>query len=379
MQTIEALYQEISLMTDSTYDKQKIVDTINLGFKIVEYEDKCRGTEYLFKILTTSAGRIFMLNHRNLSVTIARKAEEFLNQLRDNIEPHKVSLRNTINTFIVDSLVVFQHHNIHIFGENQDEEFLNQLRDNIEPHKVGVRNTINTFIVDSLVGENQDEEEEEYEYLEDDPEEAEEFFDEAEYEEYEYPEEEEEVDEVDEVDEEEQEAQRRLILARQKHEGLLKQAHEEMKRRNDPFFQAAMKVIKEKQKKYFEDCKEEEKRQSAVFRNIIRRELEKDTIINPRVSFKCDYKLAELMTGSKITNKMTQIFGSSVELDYDEELMNVTVYIFDGDVNHHIVVRADMRAMITEIKKEIRKDMAECLYDSGFCKDIAGMISTYVC
>lgn len=340
MQTIEALYQQISLMTSETYNKQKIVEAVKLVLDLNDTEEKYIATEYLFKILNTSGGHIFMIHYRNFSVTIARKAEEFLNKLRDNTEPHKVSLRNTINIFIVDSLEVFQLHNIHLEGDYiQDEE-----------------------------------EEDEYEYLEDDPEEeAEEFFDEAEYEEYEYPEEEEEEDE------DEQAAERRLLVARQSHEGLLKQAHDEMKRTNDPFFQAAMKVIKEKQKKYFEDCKEEEKRQSAVFRNIIRRELEKDTIIKPRVSFKCDYKLVEMMTGSKITNEMTQIFGSSVELDYDEELMNVSVYIFDGDFNHHIVVRADMRAMITEIKKEIRKDMTQCLYDSGFCKDIAGMISTYVC
>jgi len=339
MQTIEALYQEISLMTAETYDKHKFVEAINLVLDLNDTEEKYSATEYLFKILNTIGGRIFMIHYRNFTETSARKAEEFLNKLRDNTEPHKVSLRNTINIFIVDSLEVFQLHNIHLEGD---------------------------YI--------QDDDEDEYEYLEDDPEEeAEEFFDEAEYEEYEYPEEDEYIDE------DEQEIERRLIIIREHHKGLLKQVHDEMKRRDDPFFQAAMKVIKEKQKNYFEDCKEEEKRQSAVFRNIIRRELEKGTIIKPRVSFKCDYKLVELMTGSKITDKMTQIFGSSVELDYDEELMNVSVYIFDGDFNHHIVVRADMRTMITEIKKEIRKDTAQSLYDSGFCRDIAGMISTYVC
>ena len=340
MQTLEALCQEISLMTAETYEKNKLVEAINLVLDLNDTEEKYTATEYLFKILNTSGGRIFMIHYRNFAEISARKAEEFLNKLRDNTEPHKVSLRNTINVFIVDSLEVFQLHNIHLGDYTQDEA----------------------------------EEEHKYEYLEDDPEEeAEEFFDDAEYEEYEYPE-----DDEEDADEEEQEAERRLLAARHNHEGFLKQVHDEMRRRDDPFFKAAMKVLKQQQKNYFEECKKKEEIQSSVFRNITRRAIENEIVIKPGVSFKCDYEIVELLTGKKITNEMTQKFGANIEVKYDEELMNVSVYVFDGEVNHEIVVRADMRKMIPDIYKEIRKDTAQCLYDSGFCRDIAGVIAAYV-
>ena len=343
MRTLEALYQEISHMTTETYEKNKLVEAINLIVDLNDTEEKYTATEYLFKILNTSGGRIFMIHYRNFAEISARKAEEFLNKLRDNTEPHKVSLTNTINIFIVDSLEVFHLHNIHLEGD---------------------------------YGQDEVEEEDEYEYLEDDPEdEAEEFFDEAAYEEYEYPEEDEEAY----VDEDEQEAERRLTIIREHHKGLLKQVHDEMRRRDDPFFQASMRVLKQQQKKYWEDCKEEEKRQSLVFRNIIRRAMENETEIKPGVSFKCDYEIVELLTGSKINDSMTQILGAYVKIDYDEDLMNVGVYIFDGEFNHDFAVLADMKSMVPELYKEIRKDTAQCLYDFGFCRDIAGVISAYVC
>lgn len=338
MQTLEASYQEISHMTAFTYEKNKLVEAINLVLDLNDTEEKYTATEYLFKILSTRAGRIFMIHYRNFAETSARKAEEFLAQFRHATEPHKVSLKNTIHTFILDSLEVFQLHNIQL------ERYYTQ-----------------------------DEAQEENEYFEDDPEEEAEFFDEAEYEEYEYPEEDEEY-----MDEDEQEAERRLLAARQKHEDLLKQVHDDMRRRDDPFFQDAMRVLKQQQK-YWEDCKEEEKRQSLVFRNIIRRAMENETVIEPGVSFKCDYKLVECLTGSKINDSMTQILGAYVRIDYDEDLMNVGVYIFDGEFNHEFAVLADMKSMISELYKEIRKDTAQFLYDFGFCRDVSGLIAGYVC
>ena len=341
MQTLEASYQEISNMTANTYNKEKIVDAIKLVLELADTEDKIVATEYLFKILTTHVGRLFMTYYKNFAETSARKAEEFLAKFRHATEPYEVSLRNTIHIFILDSLEVFQLHNIHLGDYTQEEK----------------------------------EEEDEYEYLEDEPEEeAEEFFDEAAYEEYEYPEEDEEY-----MDEDEQEIERRLTIARQKHQGFLKQVHDEMRRRDDPFFQDGMRVLKQQQKKYWEDCKEEEKRQSLVFRNVIRRAMENEAVIEPGVSFKCDYEIVELLTGSKITDKMTQILGAYVKIDYDEDLMNAGVYIFDGVFNHEFAVLADMKSMISEIYKEIRKDTAQCLYDFGFCRDVSGLIAGYVC
>jgi len=342
MQTLEASYQEISHMTAFTYDKNKIVDVIKLVLEIVDTEEKIIATEYLFKILSTRAGRLFITYYKNFAEVSARKAEEFLAEFRHATEPHKVSLKNTIHTFILDSLEVFQFHNIQL------ERYYTQ---------------------------DEAQEEDEYEYFEDDPEEEAEFFDEAEYEEYEYPEEDEEAY----VDEDEQEIERRMTIARQKHQGFLKQVHDEMRRRDDPFFQDGMRVLKQQQKKYWEDCKEEEKIQSLVFRNVIRRALENETVIEPGVSFKCDYEIVELLTGSKINDSMTQILGAYVKIDYDEDLMNAGVYIFDGVFNHEFAVLADMKSMISEIYKEIRKDTAQCLYDFGFCRDVSGLIAGYVC
>jgi hypothetical protein len=88
----------------------------------------------------------------------------------------------------------------------------------------------------------------------------------------------------------------------------------------------------------------------------------------------------EHFTECKVENENSKKFGCDVCIKYDDYLLNVTVIIFDGTFIHEFVVLANMPKVIPNLKAEIRKDMAQCLYDTKLvCRDVAGLISTFVC
>jgi hypothetical protein len=154
---------------------------------------------------------------------------------------------------------------------------------------------------------------------------------------------------------------------------------DQLTRRNDPFYQAALACVKTKQKEWVDGWEEESKRHGRVFRDILRRELETGNEIEHGKYFKCDYELVEQFTGHKVEVDINKKFGCDFCVKYDEYLLNVTVNIFDGTIIHEFVILANMPKVIQNLKAEIRKDIAQCLYDTTFfCRDIAGLVSGYV-
>jgi len=157
------------------------------------------------------------------------------------------------------------------------------------------------------------------------------------------------------------------------------QLEESKKYENDPFYQAALTAIKENSKHLEESKQETETLQINVLRDIIRREIESSSDFELDKFFRCDYKVAMRLTGSKVDDYITKKIGANVSVKYSDENNDVLIYVFDGTSNHEFAFNINIRQMIEELKKEIRKDTSKALYDVGYCKDIAGLISQYVC
>ena len=96
-------------------------------------------------------------------------------------------------------------------------------------------------------------------------------------------------------------------------------------------------------------------------------------------TFSCDYELVEQYTGVKVVDELSKKFGCRFSVTYNNENCSTTVTIFDGVEIHEFDIIANIPSMIPRLKKEIRKDTTECLYDTGlFCRDIAGVISEFM-
>lgn len=184
----------------------------------------------------------------------------------------------------------------------------------------------------------------------------------AEYEEYEYD---------DENEEEEEDA----IEERQRQfwKGKMKLVFDHILRRNDPFYQAAISCIKQKNEKVQED-----KERQRFFRDILRRELETGNEIVYGNYFKTDYKLVEMYTREKVVDEDSKKFGCNVYVVYGWSAATVT--IFDGTYTYEYEIITDIQVLVEELKEQIRQDTKQCLYDTKLlCKDISGIISSYVC
>jgi hypothetical protein len=113
-----------------------------------------------------------------------------------------------------------------------------------------------------------------------------------------------------------------------------------------------------------------------VLRNILRRKMESDEFVIGDC-FKCDHELIEQYTGIKVRDYEYITLGCDIRIEYDDNM--VTVTIFDGLVPYELTHDIDLPALIEELKKEIRKDTSQCLYDTKlFCRDIANHVSSYV-
>ena len=157
------------------------------------------------------------------------------------------------------------------------------------------------------------------------------------------------------------------------------QLAETKKYENDPFYQAALSAIKVNINHLQESKEETERQQIDALRNIVRREIEASSYFELDNFFRCDYKVVEHLTGSKVNDYITKKIGANVTVKYSDENNDVFVYVFDGTSNHEFAFNINIRQMIEELKKEIRKDTSQALYDVGYCKDVAGLISQYVC
>jgi hypothetical protein len=156
---------------------------------------------------------------------------------------------------------------------------------------------------------------------------------------------------------------------------LAKQIEEDQRLENDPFYQAACALVIDKSIEMFEV---NEKLKIDTFRNIVRRQMEKtNENINSGDEFTCEYEVIESLIDEKVKDDMTKIFGAKVKIFFNN--FKCCVYIFDGNRYHEFFSDVDMIQMMEVIKREIRCDASITLYDVGFCKDIAGIISEYIC
>ena len=94
--------------------------------------------------------------------------------------------------------------------------------------------------------------------------------------------------------------------------------------------------------------------------------------------FKCDYDLVEILTGRNVSEDNSKKFGCDVHVIYEGELVEFSV--FDGTYNYEYKINIHIPTLIDVLKEDIRKDTTQYLYDTRLvCKDIAGLISSYVC
>jgi len=363
MSDMQEMYLDVKNMTEETYDEKTVIKSMRIISVLGEFPNEYKKTfaAMLFKILTTVAGRIFLKKYEKFTIAVADKAEEFMRVLDDSYKTDEKSaeLAKAISEFSIYNEQVFIEHGIsYTTYHGYDNEYEAQ--------------------------EHYPEEEDDYsddeEYNEDDEvyhEDDEEYVDQAEYEEYEHAYEDDDEDDEEYEHAEELRKQQRMI---QSQKDKMKLVLEQLKRRDDPFYQAALACVKTKQKEWEDGWREEANRHGRVFRNILRRELETGNEIENDKYFKCDYELVEQFTECKVENEFSKKFGCDVCIKYDDYLLNVTVIIFDGTFIHEFVVLANLSKVMQNLKAEIRKDTAQCLYDTKLvCRDVAGLISAFVC
>jgi hypothetical protein len=330
MINIQQQYEQIAAMTSATYNRDLVIQSLNIvsEFFNLPREQMLKVLTIFYKILSTTAGSIFLKTNRNLTNTMVLKAKEFMDKLPEPIN-------NDTSIELARAICKFSRVNEDVFLDH------------------GISYTL-------YYGYGEDEEEEHNEDYEDEEEEDEEY-DMAAYEEYEYDENEEEEEDVIE-EREKQFWKNRMILVL-----------EQLVRRNDPFYQAAISCIKQQNEKVQED-----KERQRFFRDILRRELETGNEIVDSHYFKTDYKLVEMFTRKKVVDEDSKKFGCSVCVVYGWSAANIM--IFDGTYTYEYEIITDTQILVDELKEEIRKDTKQCLYDTKLvCKDIAGLISSYVC
>ena len=332
MTNIQQQYEQIAAMTSATYNENDVFESLNIVSELFNLprEQMLKVLTYFYKILSTTAGSIFLKTNRNLTNTMVLKAKEFMDKLPYPINNDtSTELARAICKFSRVNEGVFLDHGISYtlyYGYSEDEE------------------------------EEHNEDDEDNEDYEDDEEEE---YDMAAYEEYEYDENEEE----DVIEERE----------KQFWKGKMKLVLDHLLRKNDPFYQAAISCIKKQNEKVKED-----KERQRFFRDILRRELETGNEIVDSRPFRTDYKLVERYTRKEVVDEYSKKFGCHVCVAYGWSAANVM--IFDGTYTYEYEIIIDTQILIDELKEEIRQDTKQCLYDTKLvCKDIAGLISSYVC
>jgi hypothetical protein len=166
--------------------------------------------------------------------------------------------------------------------------------------------------------------------------------------------------------------------AKQEWDNKILLVNEHFHRRNDPFYVAAINCVKTVQKKKDDEWLNENTKQLRLIKNILRREMETGREIVSGQEFSCEYKLVEQYTGVKVVDDFSRKFGCRFSVTYNDVDCSTNVTIFDGVETHEFYVIANIPLMIPRLKNEIRQDIAQCLYDTGFCSDIAGVISEFV-
>lgn len=172
---------------------------------------------------------------------------------------------------------------------------------------------------------------------------------------------------------------KQMIKAKHEWDNRIILVNEHLRRRNDPFYVAAIDCANTVQKKKDDDWLNENTRQLRLVKNILRREMETGREIVSGKAFSCDYELVEQYTGVKVVDELSKKFGCRFSVTYNHANCFTTVTIFDGVFTHEFDIISNIPLMIPRVKNEIRKDTAECLYDTRlFCRYIAGIISEFI-
>jgi len=171
---------------------------------------------------------------------------------------------------------------------------------------------------------------------------------------------------------------KQMIKAKHEWDNRIILVNEHLRRRNDPFYVAAINCANTVQKKKDDEWLNEKTRQLRLIKNILRKEMETGREIVSGEEFSCEYKLVEQYTGVKVVDDFSRKFGGRFSITYNDVDCSTNVTIFDGVETHEFYVIANIPLMIPRLKNEIRQDIAQCLYDTGFCSDIAGVISEFV-
>jgi len=288
----------------------------------------------MYRVLNTDEGSQFLRSSRHITEILMYFARGLMEKIDDNLQIDSI-LSREISLFSRRNQAIFVEHGITFtvyYGYDDEEEDEGDDED--------------------------DEEEDDEDYEEDD--------DWVGYEEF--MQNLQEVEEVKQRRKAKQEWDNRIILV-----------NEHLRRRNDPFYVATINCVKTVQKEKENDWLNENTRQLRLVKNILRREMETGREITSGNEFSCDYELAEQYTGVKVVDEFSRKFGCRLVVTYNNENCLTTVTIFDGVETHEFDIIANIPSMIPRVKNEIRKDTAECLYDTGlFCRDIAGVISKFI-
>jgi hypothetical protein len=353
MTTAQQHYEQIAAMTYDTYNRNVVIQSFSIINELNNFPraQMRQVLTVVYKILSTTAGRIFMISSKNFTTAVVLKAKEFMDNIPNPVNDTALELARAISKFSRVNEGVFLGHGISYtlyngYGEDDGE---NDCEDDGEDEEDD----------DEEDGEDEEDDDEEDGEEEGDEDEDEEY-DMAAYEEYEYDENQEEEDAIEERQRQFWKNRMTLVL-------------DHLLRRNDPFYQAAISCIKQQNEKVQED-----KERQRFFRDILRRELETGNEIVDSHYFKTDYKLVEMFTRKKVVDEDSKKFGCSVCVKFGWSAANVM--IFDGTYTYEYEIIIDTQILIEELKEEIRQDTKQCLYDTRLvCKDIAGLISSYMC
>lgn len=353
------IYLEIISNIDE-YDENAIIDMINLVCDVNErgsVDQKNMAILYLYKLLITDSGIIFTTTHKSFAQMTVNQAKTFLSHIDNSKDEVFLEIKNSIMSWFKRSEDMLRSH-----GINYSLPIcVADGHDNV----VGLTRELDAFI---RYERNMADE-----YDDDDNEEEDEYYEDCENENH-------DLEDADEDDEEYQQYVQNINNINNYESKIVAgQIAEKKKFENEPFYQAALSVIKEKSKQLEESKEDIEKRQIDTLRNIVRREIEVSSDIESNSFFRCNYKVVEHLTGSPVTEYITKKIGVNISIKFSDDNDDVSVYVFDGTRTHDFTFNINMREMIEKLKKEIRKDTSHALYDVGYCKDVAGLISQYFC
>jgi len=83
MTNIQQQYEQIAAMTSATYNRDLVIQSLNIVSELFNLprEQMLKVLTIFYKILSTTAGSIFLKTNKNLTNTMVLKAKEFMDKL----------------------------------------------------------------------------------------------------------------------------------------------------------------------------------------------------------------------------------------------------------------------------------------------------------